>query len=128
MTTKFSVVLSDGSVHDIESTMLRVDHDDGTQDIPMFDVTDILTMINAGQQLAAKMLEYEVIGNIGSVEEVKDRQQLDAEFDSIVSRLFGMGDEDCQHNCSSCTSCGDPDYDDNAGEADGSNPIPEFEN
>lgn len=128
--TKFSVVLPDGSVHTIDGVSLRVEFDNdlagsgsGVQDIPMAEVTMILATVNAGQQISAQMAELEDIGNIGPVEE-NELDGLDEQLSSVISRLFGMPDDSCQHDCDHCTSCNsDEDYDDNAGEADGSNPI-----
>lgn len=122
--TKFSVVLSDGSVHEIDGSALRVEYDGGVQDIPMVEVTGILATVNAGQQISAQMALLESIGDIGPVQE-DELDALDEQLSRVISRLFGMPEDDSCHNeCGHCESpCHDSDYDDNAGEADGSNPI-----
>lgn len=122
--TKFSVVLPDGSVHTVDGSSLRVEFDGGVQDIPFSEVTEILATVNAGQQISAQMALIESIGDIGPVQE-DELDELDEKLSEVISRLFGMSDDDdsCQHDCDHCTSCHDSDPDDNQGEADGTNPI-----
>lgn len=135
--TKFSVVLPDGSVHEIDGASLRVEFDNdstgggsGIQDIPFAEVVGILATVNAGQQLSNQMAMIEATGDIGPVQE-DELDSLDEQLSGVISRLFGMpeSDDSCQHDCDHCTSChSDEDFDDNAGEADGSNPIEEIHN
>lgn len=111
--TKFSLVLSDGTVHSVDGCSLRVEYSSGIQDIPFAEVTAILAAVNAGQQISAQIAEIEAIGDIGPVQE-DQLDSLDDSLSGIISMLFGMPEEEDND---------DEDYDDNIGEADGSNPI-----
>lgn len=111
--TKFSVVLPDGSVHMIDGVSLCVEYDGGVQDIPFTEVTAILATVNAGQQISAQMALIESIGDIGPVQE-DELDILDEQLSEVISRLFGIEDDVDED---------DSDYDDNIGEADGTNPI-----
>jgi len=111
--TKFSLVLSDGTVRSVDGCSLRVEHSGGIQDIPFVEVTATLAAVNAGQQISAQMAEIEAIGDIGPVQE-DQLDSLDDSLSGIISMLFGMPEEEDND---------DEDYDDNIGEADGSNPI-----
>jgi len=112
--TKFSLVLSDGTVHSVDSCSLRVEYSGGIQDIPFDEVTATLAAVNAGQQISAQMAEIEAVGDIGPVQE-DQLDSLDDSLSDIISMLFGVPEEEEDND--------DEDYDDNIGEADGSNPI-----